>query len=64
MDQLRSTGLLLLGALRQVNQRPTQGVVRDHVPTTDTVDGRLVSADQGPNGRLGQSNVAESFNGI
>lgn len=64
MDQLGSTGLLLFGALRQVNQRPTQGVVRDHMPTTNTVDGRLVGANQRANGLFGQSSLAESFNGI
>lgn len=64
MDQLRSTGLLLLGALRQFDQRPTQGVVRDHLPMTDTVDSRLADADQRPDGLFGQSSLAESFNGV
>lgn len=64
MDQLGSTGPLPIGALCKVNQCPTQRIVRDHVPTANTVDGRLVSTDQRPNGLFGQSSLAESFNGI
>lgn len=64
MDQLGSTGLLLLGALSQINQRPTQRVVRDHLPSTDTVDGRLTGAHQRPNGLFSKSSLAESFNGV
>lgn len=63
MGQLRSTGSLLFRALRQVNQCPTQWVIRDHLSMADTVDGRLADADQRPNGLLSQAGLAERFDG-
>lgn len=66
MDQLGSTGTLPIGpigAFSQVNQRPTQRVAGRHVAVPDSVDGRLVSTDQRPDGLFGQSSLAERFDG-